>query len=90
MDIYGMKAYGMIHYAVFFFLLAISCWFFAEICVTIMTQYFFYYIFMQFPVCQIFLKDCVDFLCVNNQFSDNFIEECVEFYNESLTVFGLK
>ena len=43
---------------------------------------------MVFPVCQNKIKECMEFLCVNN-YLDLFIKECMEFYNESVK-FGLK
>ena len=45
---------------------------------------------MVFPVCQNKIKECMEFLCVNDYLDDFFIKECVEFYNESLLKFGLK
>ena len=54
------------------------------------SEHLFYYIFMQFPVCQIFIKECMEFLCVNKYPDDIFIQECVGFYNKSVFLFGLK
>ena len=50
----------------------------------------FYYIFMVFPVCQYKIKECMEFLCVNNYLDDLFIKECMAFYNQSSLKFWVK
>ena len=50
----------------------------------------FYYIFMVFPVCQNKIKECMEFLCLSKHHDNQFIKECVLFYNKSVIEFGLK
>ena len=53
-------------------------------------QCFFYYIFMAFPVCQNKIKECMEFLCKNNNQDIKFIKECEQFYNKYAIKYGLK
>ena len=45
---------------------------------------------MVFPVCQNKIKECMEFLCLSKHHDNEFLKECMLFYNKSAVDFGYK